>query len=157
MLLPFDVHHVGGVLRFLILSESQVCLVWGDGGDASQVTNQGDEAVHGDDVQTLHQSRFGGIHLGHVDGGYPMGLSKAGHGQDAVHVAHRAVEAQFAHEHRRFHVTRDLSRGYQQADGNGEIVRRAFLSEVSGGQVNDGTGSSVGQARVDDRRAHSLP
>ena len=145
VLLPLDVFHVSGVRRFLILSEGRVCLVRGNGGNASQVGDQGNEAVNGDDVQTLDQSCFGRVHLGHVDGGYPTRTGVAGHGQDAIHVAHRAVEAQFAHEQRRVHIEGNLSGSHQQADGDRQIVGRPLLAQIGGSQIDSGAVPRMGQ------------
>ncbi len=61
---------------------------------------------------------------------------KANGGQDAFGVAHRTVGGELADEHGCGDVTEELLGGSDEADGDAQVVGRAFLAQVGGGEVD---------------------
>ena len=63
---------------------------------AAQMGDDGVERFHGNDVDLLNQGCFGRVGLRHIQGFDATAGGERGHGQNAVDMAHTAIEAQFA-------------------------------------------------------------
>ncbi len=106
------------------------------------------EVAHGIDGHAGHEGRFRGIIGGHKDMLQPFGAGQGGQRQDALGVAGGAVQRQLADEDGLFQfVGPNLAGGSQHADGNGQVVSRAFLAQIGRGQI-DGQAVVGGEAQA---------
>ena len=102
----------------------------------AQVVGNVAQATHRIDFAALNQRRFRSIADRHEETAKPQLLRHACHGEDAVDVAHAAVETQLAQQQRVLHVAGDLARRRQNADRDRQIVGWAFFAQVGGRQVD---------------------
>jgi hypothetical protein len=99
--------------------------------------------------------RLGQIVLRHQDGGTTRRARREGHGEGTTDGAEVSLEPHLAdHERVGEALAGDLAAGDQDAQGNGQVERRAILPDVGGGQVDGDPAegefvSGVGQGRAD--------
>jgi hypothetical protein len=98
VLLSLDVSHVGDVLGDWLVFYIEVGLVGGHLLQTLELHGELSQAVYGYDLQALDQRGLRGINAGDEDALEALFLGHANHGQDALGVAHCAVEGEFADE-----------------------------------------------------------
>ena len=123
---------------------------------SGQVRRELEQVPHGEDAHAFDERRLPHVRLGHVDGLDAAFLRQPHHGQDALGVAHRAVQRQLAQEDGMLHVGHRLLGGDEEAHGDGQVVGRPLLPEVGRGQVHGDAPVGEGEAGVADRGAHPL-
>ena len=128
----------------------------GDGLAPAQVTGNVGQRAHGEDVDALDQRGFGRVAGGDEEAAEAQPVRHARHGQHAVDVAHAAIQAQLAQQERVVQLGGHLARGRQDAQGNGQVVGRAFLAQVGRRQVDGETVLRIEEAAVGDGGAHAL-
>jgi hypothetical protein len=91
----------------------------------------------GDDLHPVDQCRLGGVGGGDEDAADRLLVGRRGNGQDAVDVAHGAVERELADEERVLDgLGPDLLRGDEHAYGGGQVVGRPGPADVGRSQVD---------------------
>ena len=95
----------------------------------------------------------GGVDGRHEDALETFIFGHAGHGQDAVRVAHSTIEGELTDEEARGDVGPELVVGQENPQSDGEVVGGTFLTQVGGGQVDSEARAREGQAGVLDGRA----
>ncbi len=137
VLLAHNVGEVGGVGDVAVERCGEVNRQRLNRPQSGQVADQVGQIADRDDVDIGHERRFRGVDFGDKD---PLQTAFAGQRrqrQDAFRVAGGAVQRQLAHEERPFQpVGPDLVGGRQHADGNGQVIRRAFLTQIGRGEVD---------------------
>ncbi len=123
---------------------------------AGEVVEQRRERVDGVDRHVGQQGGFRRVDRGHV-GGADAAIAREGdHRQDALRVPHGAVEREFAEEYACADVGQRLPGGDHDADGDRQIVRRAFFADVGRRQVDDDAAVREREAGVLDRRLDAV-
>ena len=108
------------------------------GGLVEEVYDLGD-VVRAVDGEVVDDSCLACVLLGYYHAFEAQLACLDGDGQCAFDGLQAAVEAQLAHEQEaRQAFGLDEPVGSQQADGQGQVVGRAFLADVGGGHVDDG-------------------
>ncbi|MEY4487815.1 MAG: hypothetical protein RIQ79_323 [Verrucomicrobiota bacterium] len=98
---------------------------------------------------TLDQGGLGGAFGGQEDSLATTGAGEAGESERAAHGAGGAGETEFASNQVIGDVGRsELAGGDEDAKGDGQVVERAFLAEVAGGEVNGGAGAQQAETGV---------
>ena len=149
-----QVAHVGG--RALAVGQAGK-LQGPDGRFPQQVTHQSRQGGRRIDLNTLHQGGLGSVGGGDVDGGKTLVPGHRYHGQYAVGVAQAAVQGKLPQEQGRFVGQVNLPGTEQNAHGNGQVVGRAGLLQVSGGQVDGNAAHGKLAAAVPQGGANPLP
>ncbi len=122
-----------------------------------QVSCQLAHVLDRDDVQIPDQGGLASVVGGDDQGGDALLPRNGRDGEDPVDVAHGPVERELADDQRVLHsLGPHLLRGHEHAHGDGEIVGRALLPDVCGGQVHGDALRRVHQARILDGRANAL-
>jgi hypothetical protein len=98
VLLSLDVGHVGDVLGDWLIFDVEVGLVGRHFLEALELHSELSQALYGYDLQSLDQRGLRGIYGRDEDALEALFLGHANHGQDALGVAHCAVEGEFADE-----------------------------------------------------------
>ena len=111
---------------------------------------------YGKDADPLHHRRFMAVGLGDDDLAEAVVPGRQHHGQHAADGLDRPVEGKLADDDGIRQRSLNLSRGRQQADGDGQVVGRALLAQVGGGQVHGDALHGVGIAAVFNGGVHPL-
>ena len=157
VILAADVGQVGAVRRLAVAVEIDAAVGEGrDGGFALQVRQQLGQGGYGIDAHAVHQGGFGGVHGGHIDHADALFPRHPDHRQDAGGVAQAAVQGQLAQEYGRLRGRQRLAGAEQDAGGDGQVVGRAGLFQVGGGQVDGDAAHRELAAAVAQRRPHAL-
>ena len=126
-----------------------------DGQYAAEVGDDRVERFHGDHVDFFDEGRFGRIRLRHKQRFDATRRGQRGHGQNAIDMTHAAIEAQLAdHQAVVQAVGRNLARGRQHGQRNGQVIGGAFLAQIGRRQADGQAGAGEMVARVDDGAAH---
>ena len=149
VLLAHDVGEVGGVDRLGLEGGLYIDFNRRERFHFGQMADELGQIAHRVNVDVGHQRRLGGILGGHEHALDPF---IAGHGrqrQHALGVAGRAVQRKLAEEERAVEqVVPHLRRGGQHADGDGQVIGRAFLAQIGRGQVDGDAMEREGEAAV---------
>ena len=141
---PFHVlltAHVGivEVEAVLLFVEFLACVykLWSGRGWVVEEVDDLFQVVHAIYFEVVHHGRLARILTRH-DKSLEMLLSgKDGDGQGGAYGLELAVEAQFAHHHVAFQVVGlEVAVGGKDADGHGQVVAAAFLSDVGRREVH---------------------
>ena len=128
----------------------------GDGLPAGQMGEQLLDALHRVDLQALGQSGLRGVVRRDKEPLYPQRPGGQGHGQHAPHRAHLAGEAHLPHKGAPLQRGVQTAGGLQDAQQNGQVVHRALLAPVGGGEVDGDPGDREFAAHVADGGPHPL-
>ena len=154
MFLAFDIFEIDRIDPLLAGIEAQRILVARDGLPLAQVGGQRRKRAHGINVDPLDQGRLRRVAGRHKEPLVsPLG-GHARHRQDAVDVAHAAIQAELAQNQRVVHVAKDLVGGGQDAHGDGQVVGRPLLAQVGRGEVDGEAVRRVIEPAVGKRGAH---
>ena len=112
----------------------------------------------GIDVDPRYAAHLAGVRGRYEDAVHAAALQRADdHGQHAAHRLHRAIQRQFAQHGRAFQrVGIQPAARRQYADGQRQIVGRAFLLLIGRREIDGHPPVRIGKAAVLERRAHAL-
>ena len=119
----------------------------------------GDELGHvfqADDLHALGKGGLGGVLGREIEPADAAALRRDGHRQRAGNAAQRAVERELAQKGAVLAEARELSLRLKDADEDGQIVKRAGLFPVGGGEIDGQAARREAEAVVFDRRADAL-
>ena len=154
-LLPHDI----GKIR-LLLPLSGLRLPDGGGGEGSLSPEMGHKLLHGLHRvygQTLGQGGLGGVFRREVELAYTQPGSRHGHGQHTAYGPQPSGETQLPYEGRVGRKGRQLLRGSQDAQKNGQVVDRPLLALGGRGQIHGNAADGVPGPAVLHRRPNPLP
>jgi len=107
-----------------------------DGHGAEEMRREARQRRHRVYLDARDEGCLDGVRRGHEGALLPVLARESDHRQDAVDAAQFAIEREFADENGVFEVRDELAAGSEKADGDGEVVRRAFLAQVSRGRID---------------------
>lgn len=117
-------------------------------GEETRGLVEGGDGVHG---EAFDEGGLGGGLGRQEDALFAQAAGEAGEGEGAAHGAGGAGEAQLAGDHPVVEAGGgDLAGGDEDAEGDGEVVERAFFAQVAGGEVYGGARTRHGEAAVGD-------
>ena len=132
-------------------------LLHGDGFAPLQVIHHLPQAARRIDPQSLNARHFLGVPFRQNNVHNPLLARADDHRQRAAHGVQRTIQRQFAQHQRPRQVhALQLPRRHQDADGNRQIERRAFLSLVGGREIHRQARNGHGKSAVDDGGAHAV-
>lgn len=119
------------------------------------------QGVDRDDFDVLDEGRLLGGFAGEDNAALAGGAGEHREGQPAADRPHIAGQAQLTGddvlvEHARELLVADLARGHEHAEGDGQVVERAFLADVAGGEVDRGPRFRIAEAGVAQRRVNTV-
>ncbi len=115
------------------------------------------EASDRDDIELVHDARFGGILGGQQETTTPLGLGPECQGQGPFDRADRPRERQLAHHGERGEIAgHELFAGHEDAHGDRQIEAGPLFADVGRSQIDGGPPRWEPEAAVDDGRAHAV-
>lgn len=112
-----------------------------------QVHHEREQGFNGINVETWDECGFGRIAGGDEQRVESFFARERRHGQNAVGVAHAAIQREFANDERAREIGVKLFRCQQQTNGDGEIVRGTFFAQVGWRKVNGYQSGTIGVYR----------
>ena len=158
LLLTPDLGQVDPRARAVGLERGLVGDVGAQGRAAVQVAEQVAEAADRQDLHAADQRRLARVILRDEGAAHPTLTGERDHREDTVEVAHRAVEAELADDHRIVEARAgiELAGGQEDAEGDRQVVGGAALAQVGRGEVDGDVAVGEAGAGIAQGGAHAL-